>query len=353
MSDNSADAIFTILTNIQKQLQKHTVAMGLLEQKIDNLYDHLEITFHDNRSPFYFCQVREDPTIELRLISMFIYHPICVVCSGGDTALALARIGMKEIDAVDISVPQLQLASLKLAVLETHPLDAKSILMDGVPDPRKFLESLDMEKYRLDKKFWATQYHNLATGINRCGRYEQLFRDFVASGFKPDCWEPDNLVKIFGVDAVQYTTKSFGEHFLQVLEKYKQQKDQVETNHFYSSIMLDKYTQDMPYYLQYGANKINGNISFIHNNLLSHLEGKPDGYYRMVSTSNITDWMSQKDIAKLINEIYRVLDEFGIVVMRRLLSDNHLAPHLKKFRRVIKMDDRSWFYTEVLVCYKS
>jgi hypothetical protein len=67
--------------------------------------------------------------------------------------------------------------------------------------------------------------------------------------------------------------------------------------------------------------------------------------------SNITDWLSQKDVDYLLSLVYERLEFNGVCIIRKLLSDNIIINNKFQIFDFSKMEKTN-FYTQTLALFK-
>ncbi|MFN5398380.1 MAG: DUF3419 family protein, partial [Pseudanabaena sp.] len=140
-------------------------------------------------SEIAFSQVREDPRIELRVIQELAKHQrplrILLVASGGCTALSLLTSpAIAKIEAIDLNPAQLHLVELRRQALLHLSLDAQVRLIgaDAASDRDRLSIYANLRAYlpQPTQSFWDARQEQIAFGVNRVGRFEQLFRELAA-----------------------------------------------------------------------------------------------------------------------------------------------------------------------------
>ena len=313
-------------------------------------------------SPYYFAQVREDPTVEINAYNNELKNPadILMITSGGDTVLALAtKTKCKSITAIDMNIHQNEIARLKMSLLlSKKPIEKiEQILSFGFHEPALLLTELRSNELMSDESFyyWYGKEKYLRYGINRSGRYEILFKKFADHNFDPDWFDTSTLTWVFGGKAVKFSTKKgFDKHFADVMKTYRQKYPDPESNYFYYQIMYGYYPKNLkPPYLTPNTSLNPNKIKFLTDDFVGFLITAKDQSYDMVQTSNITDWMPLETVERLVKDIHRVLRPGGVVVMRRLISDNELKPVVEKLFTIKPgYHDDSEFYTELMIGIK-
>jgi S-adenosylmethionine-diacylglycerol 3-amino-3-carboxypropyl transferase len=353
-------------------------------------------------SEIAFSQVREDPRIELRVIQELAKHQrplrILLVASGGCTALSLLTSpAIAKIEAIDLNPAQLHLVELRRQALLHLSLDAQVRLIgaDAASDRDRLSIYANLRAYlpQPTQSFWDARQEQIAFGVNRVGRFEQLFRELAAKfaqlGIAPlkepltaiqhpqwrilfeQVFERERLVQTFGEAAVNYSMdRSFGEHFADVFAQALQRFNPNE-NYFLTQVWGDRYTDNLagegvPLYLQESAQK---NIwalgverlqlhqgAFIDRlQQLAEVEG-----FDLIQFSNISDWMPLSDLHQMLTDAIACLKSGGAIIGRRLNGDHHLAAVMAEHIAVdhnlsqeLLSSDRSFFYREVVVGFRS
>ena len=91
-------------------------------------------------------------------------------------------------------------------------------------------------------------------------------------------------------------------------------------------------------------NKIK-NVNLIHDNMIKYLENN-NNTYDFIQTSNITDWISNEEFIKFCSLLKAKLNKNGIIIMRRMLSDNIIQEH---FPNCIILKDKTNIYSETIL----
>jgi len=241
-------------------------------------------------------------------------------------------------------------------------------------NPNELLKQLTLDKETYE--FWSQsdKIKWLQYGINQAGRYEMLFEDLIDSNYDFDAlFNNNNLIKLFGYNAVTNSSGNFAKHFENVIKTYHQKYSKPTDNYFWYQILNNSYphqigpveTIDLPYFLKSKVYPNVSNIHYHHQSLEEYLDSlescdsandDANKLYDIIHTSNITDWMDQNHISILIQKIYSRLNPSGYIVMRRLLGAQHLEPLLiqNNFKITnVTHEEKSHFYNEVIIGCKS
>lgn len=244
----------------------------------------------------------EDSQIELNAISFSKKH-ICdglMILSGGDTLFDIAD-KINNLTAVDMNLAQIKLVTEKISHLKSNTY----------------------ENFLIEQEQKQIVYDNLFYKLKSGESFENVFNN-------------ENLKQKFGEQAVANTTKNFAQHFLDVSNN----------KGMYYNWIFDRN-------LQLKIDKIkNFNIHAIENVKLEHgmFEHKLTvDSYDFIQTSNITDWMQNHEFIDFCKKIKLSLRIGGVLIMRRLASDNILSPH---FPGCINIADKTDLYLETIIWIK-
>ncbi|CAN1211964.1 DUF3419 domain-containing protein [Tumidithrix helvetica PCC 7403] len=354
-------------------------------------------------SEIAFSQVREDPRIELRVIQELAKRQqslrVLLVASGGCTALSLlASPAIAKIEAVDLNPAQLHLVELRRQALCHLSLDEQlqlicADLSASDRDRLRIYANLRAYLPPIAQAFWDARQDQIAFGVNRLGRFEQLFRElaekFAWNGIEPlkeplaaihhpqwrelfeQVFERSKLVQTFGEAAVNYSMdRSFGEHFADVFAQALQRFIPKE-NYFLTQVWGDRYTTNLagegvPLYLQasaqrdiraFGTERLQLHQGAFADRLqqLATVEG-----FDLIQFSNISDWMPLDDLHQMLTDAVACLKPGGAIIGRRLNGDLNLAAFMaehiavdRALSRELLESDRSFFYREVVVGFRS
>lgn len=245
----------------------------------------------------------EDSDIEKYALTLFNGVPEngLIILSGGDTMFELAG-SITNLTAVDMNLGQVKLVKEKMQHLIAHTYE-------------NFLDELEKKKIVYDNLFYK-----LKSGDS----FENVF-------------DAESLKKDFGEDAVKNTTKDFAVHFHTVSDN----------RGVYYSWIFDRDLQ-----MKIDKSK-EFNIDAIEKVNVEHslFEQKiyPDTY-DFIQTSNITDWMEYNQFVSFCDKVKLSLKINGILIMRRLASNNLISVH---FPNCILINDKTDLYSETIIWKKS
>jgi S-adenosylmethionine:diacylglycerol 3-amino-3-carboxypropyl transferase len=306
-----------------------------------------------------FAQVREDPLVELSVVNKLESNSkVLCVTSGGCTVMSILCDKIHQLDAIDMNNSQNYLCELKVGVCKYFN-NLQDILnfYQGEMTVTKNLVILNQINISENcRKYWLDNINNVCSGINRTGKFEELFRYLVANDFDYNkVFNREYLSIIFGEDAVKNSKdKEFYDHFSNVVEIYKQKYDPKD-NYFYYQILHDSYPENnFPYYLTNLDNlKYSDRINYVVGNYFDYISNVTDNYYNMIHTSNLTDWLDNNKLDMFVKNLHRILNNNGYLVMRRLNGDYKLKDIVSNYFEILDTPiDKSHFYSEVVVCKK-
>lgn len=244
----------------------------------------------------------EDSDIEKYALALLDKNPVegLIILSGGDTMFELAG-KISKLTAIDMNLGQIKLVKEKIKHLKLNSYS-------------EFLEELETKKI---------VYDNLFCKLKSGDSFENVF-------------DAEKLKKDFGEEAVKNTTKNFATHFHTVSNN----------KGFYHNWIFDRNLQT----------KIDKSFDFdieaiesvnIEHGLFEHKLF--ENTYDFIQTSNITDWMEYEKFIDFCEKIKLSLKVGGVLVMRRLASDNILS---KYFPNCITVEDKTDLYSETIIWKK-
>ena len=198
--------------------------------------------------------------------------------------------------------------------------------------------NLVIEKINLIEKNNINNYKLFLENI--CMTFDKMFIDLKNGETIDKIFGRDNLIKNFGKDAVENTTLNFALHFKNV---YNLKSDY---HNFIFNRNMDKKTINFHKY----NNNIDNikKVKILHNDMINFLYNS-NNTYDFIQTSNISDWMNNEKFIDLCILLKNKLNKNGILIMRRMLSDNILD---LQFPECIKIKDKTNIYTECILWKK-
>lgn len=348
--------------------------------------------------PLAFAQVREDPRLDVRLVSALPNNPVVVmIASGGETAVQVARCRPTHLHLVDINPAQLAMTRLKLSLSEHSSVaEARAVLGHDVLEPstRRAILTRLLGELGLPENTFGSMVNIAEWGLDFSGRYEQTFAELqrellpirpeissllnssdlpvAAAGLLDSRTESGrafdrafnkvmslkNLVCLFGADATQNPRQSFAEHFAWRTRLCLSRSDRKQ-NPFLWQLLLGRFPSLAAYdWLQpdaFESSKAKSQPNLHCGRMIDVLATFPDASVDLVHLSNILDWLSPDDASKTLQCAHRVLKSGGLVILRQLnstLSVPDLESHLRWDDAIGKRmveEDRSFFYPQIFV----
>lgn len=170
--------------------------------------------------------------------------------------------------------------------------------------------------------------------------YTGLFDELLYNANKEDDWNKyfnnELLIELFTDNAVKYTSSSFSDHFKNVSLSIN------KNTYFYNLLNYKIYNPEYFNNIDMILNNIH-KVKFHNNNLVDFLKNTYE-CYDFMSLSNVSDWISNDEFINLINLAENKLNNNGVIVMRRLLSDNIIKPTNNLILK--EYNDRTKFYSQ-------
>lgn len=321
-----------------------------------------------------FSQVFEDVSLEESCISDKKNSNILVIGSGGCTLfniLSCTTVNqVTNIDVVDSNIYQLYLIELKMALIKfTYDKELYILINNGIFDIHYMNYIFNNLELSDDCRLYWNIHCNkelFYKGINRIGKFEQLFQHLVNTNFDYDStFDRTNLSSIFGNDAVVHSlNKEFSKHFKEIIDTYQRIYKKPCENYFFHQILFSSYPSlNLPTYLQTNnyirlhynlCNNIT-KIKFHHSTLYSYLKDYStwNPKYDLIHTSNIIDWMNEESVIKLLKVIKRCTCNDSYITIRQLNSDINITQTIQKTDlfeiKKHKFIDKSHFYKQLLL----
>jgi len=351
-----------------------------------------------SRLPLAFAQVREDPRLDLEIISQLPDHPVIVmIASGGETAIQVARQLPAQLHLVDMNPAQLAITRLKWSLAETCSVaESRSLLGHDPMDPcdRGVRLAQHMEQLNLPSDTFGPPEQVAVWGPDFSGRYERAFaelqrelapiaaeiqRVLESSHESPGAtafFEPDtesgrvfdatfdrvmslkNLVCLFGKDATQNPRQSFAAHFAWRTRLSLSRPDRTQ-NPFLWQLLVGRFPSTAAYDWLLPSSKDQPfqtlNPRLHSGRMVDVLQTLAPASVDLVHLSNILDWLSPDQATETLHCAHRVLKPGGRLILRQLNStlgipdlDSQLTWDLSLGNRMAEQD-RSFFYPAIFV----
>lgn len=345
--------------------------------------------------PVAFAQVREDPRIDLQLVGHC--RPGCralVVGSGGCTVAALvAYADVEFLQVVDPNPAQLALGRFKLELLRRlNPASRLQVLghesMEAAARRAQFLELC--ERLELSPDVLGPAQTVSQAGVDHCGRYEMLFRELrrVLSPFAgqlevvvgahevteqtrlaatdtklgaaldqalDQVFSLTNLVALFGPDATANRVEDFSRHFARRIRVLLATRPASESP-WLAQLLAGRFGVTQPYpWLTAPAPAHLPELVWTKDTMQSVLASSGAGSFNFIHLSNILDWLTPVQSARLLEDAWRALAHGGRMVIRQLNSALDIpaagpqVEWLTEEASRLHATDRSFFYRKLHV----
>ena len=197
-------------------------------------------------------------------------------------------------------------------------------------------EQINLVKHKIDLlSNTPDKYNDFIDEINM--PFDNLFMRIKNNEPIEKVFSTNNLINIFGESAVINTSNSFVEHFKQI---HYLKTNPTQWNWIWErNLDYKKKTFELNKNLKY-IKKTDIICDKFENLLYANT-------YDFIQTSNLTDWMDKITYDIFCKKLLLSLKSGGILIMRRLLTDNIL---IDKFSDSIKLHDNTNFYKET-ICY--
>lgn len=307
-------------------------------------------------NPIQFAVVREDPQIEMDIVSQFQLKRATLIGSGGCTFFCLKALNPAiEISLIEPNAAQIALTKAKIEAFKTSK-DLRQQFGIENAHGKSLIECGNFESLFRQFRFFAQEFIISESEIEESFRadspqiWEQVFTHrYWQTAF--DLFFSDSILRtMFGEAAIQHAPKnSYPAYFRRVLEKGLRRKD-AACNYFLHHIFLGRYLADenaLPYYLV----NLPKNFDFeIFNGFAQDYDGWTGK--QLAHFSNIFDWCDEAIVRKIIGRAAENLEKGSVVVFRQLNNyKNYRALFGRAFRwldtRETLENDRSLFYEKI------
>jgi len=292
-----------------------------------------------------YAQCWEDPAILQAALQVGAEDDVLSICSAGDNSFALAIAGARSVTAIDLSVPQLATAELKLAAIQAFPAEGVQTLLGLNAFGRRVhtyhqLREVLSERAR---QYWDRHEDVIRLGLLSQGKFERylgMFRtrllplvhrrrtvegmmalsdlDAQRAYFdeKWDTWRWRGLFRLFFSRQVMARTGRSPAHFRYVegavSELFLSRTQHVLTeipaasNPFLQWILQGGYADleaAHPYLSAAGHVLLQeraARIRFVHADLETFLTGCEPGSFSAFNYSNLFEYLSEEQHARLL-----------------------------------------------------
>jgi len=190
---------------------------------------------------------------------------------------------------------------------------------------------------------------------NKNNYHGAIFEHLLSKSLQENNWNEnfsnEILIKHFTENAVKYSSESFANHFENIMNCID------KNTHYYEMIKNKKYNfTDKNLYPEYFDNidiilKNFHKVIFYTDNIITFLNNT-NHKYDFINLSNIGDWMNKDSLKNLMNLANNSLNQFGRIIIRRLLSDN-IIQETNELKFVdIQYCDKTSFYLQTVCLAK-
>jgi pyrroloquinoline-quinone synthase len=340
------DELLTVGVHLEHDEDVVKEAFNAGQDEFLELYNHMVIAtahemkkVHEEGISFYYT--REDSSPEIKAINDTCKkngeNNILMIASGGETIIDMLGLPCHlQIDAVDMNINQINLCKYKI------------------------LELLADSRYYNKEENFSGKFEQVFLKIRTSFNYHGngLLSDYIKESpvarqklkyIVNELFSNENLSHVFSDRATKYSSESFAEHFYNVFVKACESKIESTITRRNIENIIDGIDIHPSHNTQSAlkANHFKHAIQYIHGDFEALDVNKK---YKVVSISNIGDWMSLEDYKKVILDVKGRLTDDGVIVCRKLLGDYNLKNLLVDCGFKVKSDnDVTWFYSEVAV----
>jgi len=300
-----------------------------------------------------YAQCWEDPALLEAGLEIGGDDDVLSVLSGGCNSLALALMGARRVVAVDISLPQVAVAHLKIAGIRCLDYPRFLELLGAQPSERRLDLYREVRQELPDgtRAYWDEHAETLEAGVLRSGKFEGYFRTFrnrvlplihgrttIDALLEPrplpeqrrfydqrwNTWRWRTVFRVFfgrrvmgwlGRDPsfFRYVEGgSVGEAILRRTERALTELP-IEDNYFLHYILTERF-RDLqrahPYLSEAGFEALRGGavdrVETVHADLWEFLAEQPDGAFSAFNLSDVFEYVSEAVYERQLSEIVRV-----------------------------------------------
>jgi S-adenosylmethionine-diacylglycerol 3-amino-3-carboxypropyl transferase len=354
----------------------------------------------------FFAQVREDPLLEIDALSPLSDARVVVVSSGGCTALSLLASGAKEVVAVDLNSTQNHLVELKVMALRrlVSP-ELMSFLGVAPGTARRRVRTYAVLRPHLSEEaveYWDRHESLIGRGVLNCGVSERFIaavvgvvklaihdkariarllalrnpeeqKDFFAREWNTWRWK-----LLFPLLLNRWTfnrtydpgffreveNPSFAAHFRGLIE-HALREVPVRTNYFLHQMLSGTYPIQapggVPPYLDPSRRELTRStldrLQLVDAGYAEYLATCEDDSIDALALSNICEWLDQRGIDDLFEQVVRVARPGARVCFRNFVGHTSIP---ERFRSKLIEDvtrgeeaikrDRSCLQSRIVIC---
>lgn len=127
-----------------------------------------------------YAQCWEDPAVLQEALQVGAEDDVLSICSAGDNSFALVIAGARSVTAIDLSVPQLATAELKLSALQAFPVDGVYTLL-GLNAFGRRVHTYHQLRETLSERarqYWDLHEEVIRLGLLSQGKFERYLEAF-------------------------------------------------------------------------------------------------------------------------------------------------------------------------------
>jgi len=270
---------------------------------------------------------------------------VLLTCSGGEHVLhCLARSELiSSITALDVNPKQIELCQEKLENLKTsYDLNFKDVPLSHQQSALGRFEFLFS---------WIRQYLTRLEGNGHRSSWLSSVTDAHLKYIVGRVFSNDVLEAVFTKDATMYTTASFADHFVTVLQSLLRELDH---SPMARNIFLG---EPFPYPAEIRSALRDQRVRVQY--ICSHIQEFDFGSgYDLIDLSNVGDWLPLESFREIVQRAVAALTPGGTLILRRLLGDYDLVsdvlkPCTSSLCSIRHVDDRTHFYSQTVIAAKS
>ena len=356
---------------------------------------------------FNFGFSQDDAETERKALDLQPGDKVLCIASAGEVPLNLLAFSDVFIDAVDISLPQLSLAKLKLtAAIHLDPKEAARFL--------GYLPATTEERHRAfrhladhldpsERTFWKQHPEMFSKGAVNLGRFEQYLSRFNWLGLK--ILNKKKVLGLFSFDDVAEQREYFDRYLetrrVKLIFKIafhpkiyrKRGMDEAglihsgrrniadffyakfrdfctatlaRKNYFLQFMLFNRilFDEALPEYLSEEGNgalrKRSGQLKFYHTSITNYLKNQAQGAFNKFALSNIGDWMTGEEYAELLHLIEQKAQKPGRILLRYIHYAHKIPEDLQHiilpeytFGQELEKVDRFPFYNLIPMSIKT
>lgn len=333
---------------------------------------------------YNFGMSQDDAETERKALDLRQGDRLICIASAGEVPLNLLASSNVHIDAVDLSLPQIQLARLKMtAAIHLEPQDAARFIgyKSGSAEERICLYK-HLFKYldTSEKTFWDQYPAVLEKGPIHAARFERYLSRFNWLGLH--ILNRKKMMKLFEFDNIAQQKLYFDQNlesrklkrifkiaFHPKIYKKRAMDNQgllhsgkrdiaafffsrfrnfctstlARKNYFLQFTFFNRilFDEALPEYLKEDGNQLLkkriNQLAFYHESVSSRIQNNPKGNYNKFGLSNVGDWLSHEEYADLLQIICKQSEKQS----RALLRYIHFAPSVpENLTDIIKTDQQ-------------